>query len=139
MKFTERSTPETVAAWRAQVEAELARLRSCPPAQLGAEVLHSGFARTATAGPGPGERTAIGLANSLCPEPPPGIGGDDVASVQAFGKLLGPALAQLEAAGLLASERRGRSDLQFYRLTPEGQAALADHSAESILSVRSAG
>ncbi|HET9073630.1 MAG TPA: PadR family transcriptional regulator [Solirubrobacteraceae bacterium] len=129
MRFAERSTPETIAAWRAQVQAELQRLRGTATAELAAEVLRVGFARAG----GTGERTAIGLANSLCPEPPPGIGGDDVDDVHAFGRLLGPALARLEAAGLLTSERRGRSGLQYYRLTPQGEVALADHSVEAML------
>jgi hypothetical protein len=124
---------EKIETWRIQAEAELTRLRSLTGAQLGAEVMRRGFADL----PGDGERTRIGLSNSLCPEAPPVVGGDDIDVVEQYNGLLAPVLSALEDAGLLSSEPRGRSALRFYSLTTRGRAALGDNGVETILAARS--
>ena len=125
--------PEEVEAWQVRVEAELTRLRALTAAQLGAEVMRRGFADL----PGDGERTRIGLSNSLCPDAPPLVGGDDIDVVEQYNGLLAPVLSALEDAGLLSSEPRGRSALRFYSLTTRGRSALGDDGVETILAARS--
>ena len=120
MRFRGRFDHEAVDAWRAEVEAELTRLRSLTGAQLGAEVLRRGFANL----PPDGERTRIGLSNSLCPQAPPAVGDDDVAVIAQYNRLLVPVLDALEDTGLLISETRGRSALAFYRLSTRGRLAV---------------
>ncbi len=122
MPFRGRFDHEAVEAWRAEVETELSRLRSLTGAQLGAEVLRRGFATL----PAGGERTRIGLSNSLCPQAPPVVGESDIDVVAQYNQLLVPVLSALEADGLLTSEPRGRSGLLFYRLTARGESALGD-------------
>ena len=129
----ERLTDETVEAWRIQAEAELTRLRSLSGAQLGAEVMRRGFAEL----PAEGERTRIGLSNSLCPLAPPAVGGDDIDVVEKFSGLLVPVLSALQDAGLLSSKPRGRSAQRFYSVTTHGRSALGDDGVESILAARS--
>lgn len=124
---------EEVEAWRAQAEAELTRLRSLSDAQRGAEVMRRGFAEL----PADGERTRIGLSNSLCPVAPPMLGGDDIDVVERYNGVLIPVLSALEDAGLLASQPRGRSALRFYRLTTRGRSALTDDGVETILAAGS--
>ena len=125
--------PEEIETWQIRAEAELTRLRSLTAAQLGAEVMRRGFADL----PGDGERTRIGLSNSLCPDAPPVVGGDDINVVEQYNGLLVPVLSALEDAGLLSSEPRGRSALRFYSLTTRGRSALGDDGVETILAVRS--
>ena len=125
--------PEEDETWQMRAEAQLTRLRSLTAAQLGAEVVRRGFADL----PGDGERTRIGLSNSLCPDAPPLVGGDDINVVEQYNGLLVPVLSTLEDAGLLASEPRGRSALRFYRLTTRGRSALGDDGVETILAARS--
>jgi hypothetical protein len=122
-----------IETWRIRAEAELTRLRSLTGAQLGAEVMRPGFADLQ----GDGERTRIGLSNSLCPEAPPVVGGDDIDLVEQYNGLLAPVLSALEDAGLLSSEPRGRSALRFYSLTTRGRSALRDDGVETILAARS--
>ena len=133
MPFRGPLEPEEVEAWGIRAEAELTRLRSLTGAQLGAEVMRRGFAGP----PGNGERTRIGLSNSLCPEAPPVVGDDDIDVVEQYNGLLVPVLSALEEAGLLSSEPRGRSALRFYSPTPRGRSALADDGVEAILAARS--
>ena len=124
---------EEVEAWRIRAEAELTRLRSLTGAQLGAEVMRRGFADL----PADGERTRIGLSNSLCPEAPPVVGDDDIDVVEQCNGPLVPVLSALEDAGLLSSDPRGRSALRFYRLTTRGRSALGDNGVEMMLAARS--
>jgi hypothetical protein len=124
---------ETVAAWRLRAETDLARLRSLTGAQLGAEVMRRGFAEL----PDDGERTQIGLSNSLCPDAPPAVGENDLDVVKQYSGLLVPILIVLEDAGLLRSELRGRSALAFYSVTDRGRSALRDHGIETILASHS--
>jgi hypothetical protein len=124
---------EEIETWRIRAEAELTRLRSLTGAQLGAEVMRRGFADL----PGDGERTRIGLSNSLCPKAPPVVGGDDIDVVEQYNGLLAPVLSALEDGGLLSSEPRGRSALRFYSLTTRGRSALGDNGVETILAARS--
>lgn len=133
MPFRGRYEQETVGAWRIRADADLTRLRSLAGPQLGAEVMQRGFAEL----PADGERTRIGLSNSLCPEAPPVVGENDITVVEQYNGLLVPALSALEDAGLLSSEPRGRSALRFYSLTTRGRTALADHRIEAILASRS--
>ena len=123
---------EDVEAWRTLAEAEIVRLRSLTGAQLGAEVMRRGFAELAA----DGERTRIGLSNSLCPAAPPMVGGDDIDVVQQYSGLLVPVLGALEDAGLLRSETRGRSALRFYSVTTRGRSALGDDGVEATLATR---
>jgi DNA-binding transcriptional ArsR family regulator len=125
--------PAEIETWQIRAEAELTRLRSLTPAQLGAELMRRGF----TDLPGDGERTRIGLSNSLCPDAPPVVGGDDINVVEQYSGLLAPVLSALEDAGLLSSEPRGRSALRFYSLTTRGRSALGDDGVEMILAARS--
>jgi hypothetical protein len=125
--------PEEIETWQIRAEAELTRLRSLTAAQLGAEVMRRGFADLS----GEGERTRIGLSNSLCPDAPPVVGGDDINVVEQYNGLLAPVLSALEDAGLLSSEPRGRSALRFYSLTSRGRSALGDDGVETILAARS--
>lgn len=131
MPYRGRLKHEKVEAWQSQAEAELSRLRSLTAPQLGAEVMRRGFAQL----PDGGERTRIGLANSLCPAPPPVVGGNDIEAVQQFNGLLAPVLDALEAAGLLSSEPHGRSALLFYSVTTRGQSALAADGVEAVLAM----
>ena len=124
---------EDVEAWRTRAAAELTRLRALTGAQLGAEVMRRGFAEL----PADGERTRIGLSNSLCPAAPPVVGGDDIDVVEQYNGLLVPALSDLEDAGLLSSAPRGRSALRFYRVTTHGRSVLADDGVETLLTARS--
>jgi hypothetical protein len=124
---------EEIDPWRIRAEAELTRLRSLTAAQLGAEVMSRGFADLS----GDGARTGIGLSNSLCPDAPPVVGGDDINVVEQYNGLLAPVLSALEDAGLLSSEPRGRSALRFYSLTTRGRSALGDNGVETILAARS--
>ncbi len=120
---------EKVKAWQIEAETDLDRLRSLTPAQLGAEVLRRGFGGL----PADGERTRIGLSNSLCPAAPPVVGDNDIDVVERYSGLLIPVLGALEEAGLLSSAPRGRSALRFYHLTERGRSALAGDSVEMIL------
>jgi DNA-binding transcriptional ArsR family regulator len=125
--------PEEIETWQIRAEAELTRLRSLTAAQFGAEVMRRGFADLS----GDGGRTRIGLSNSLCPDAPPVVGGDDINVVEQYSGLLAPVLSALEDAGLLSSEPRGRSALRFYSLTTRGRSALGDDGVETILAARS--
>jgi hypothetical protein len=133
MPSREPLEPEQIETWQTRAEAELTRLRSLTAAQLGAEVMRRGFADL----PGDGERTRIGLSNSLCPDAPPVVGDDDINVVEQYNGLLAPVLSALEDSGLLSSEARGRSALRFYSLTSRGRSALGDDGVETILTARS--
>ena len=123
---------EDVQAWRTLAEAEITRLASLTGPELGAEVMDRGFAEL----PADGERTRIGLSNSLCPAAPPVLGGDDIDVVTRYSELLIPVLDSLEVAELLQSETRGRSALRFYSATARGRSALEDNGIEAILATR---
>lgn len=129
MSLWRTATPAQVEAWRTEAEADLARLRSLTGPELGAEVLRRGFAEL----PADGERTRIGLSNSLCPAAPPAIGENDIDVVQQYNRLLVDVLEALEAARLLSSETRGRSMLRFYGLTARGRLALEQDDTEAIM------
>jgi hypothetical protein len=133
MPFRGRYEHETVEAWRIRADADLSRLRSLTGPELGAEVMRRGFADL----PADGERTRIGLSNSLCPEAPPVVGENDIDVVEQYNGLLVRALSALEDAGLLLSEPRGRSSLRFYSLTARGRSALGNNGIEAILASRS--
>jgi hypothetical protein len=123
---------EDVKAWRTLAEGEIIRLRALNGAQLGAEVMRRGFAELAV----DGERTRIGLSNSLCPAAPSAVGDDDIDVVSQYDGLLVPVLSALEDAGLLWSETRGRSALRFYSVTARGRSALRANAVETILATR---
>ena len=65
------------------------------------------------------------------------VGDDDIDIVEQYSGLLVPVLSALEDAGLLFSERRGRSALRFYSLTTRGRLALGNNGVETILAARS--
>lgn len=132
MPLRGRCEHETVEAWRIRADADLNRMRSLIGPQLGAEIIRRGFADL----PADGERTRIGLSNSLCPDAPPVVGENDIEVVAQYSRLLVPALETLEDAGLLSSESRGRSSLRFYSLTARGRSALENDDIEAILASR---